>query len=79
MLHDTKDAVIVRTSIDLAQRLGLRAVAEGVEDDATWRALHVLDCDAAQGDPCSRPLPAAAAARPGSADRAVERSRHFPG
>jgi len=49
MLHDTKDAVIVRTSIDLAQRLGLRAVAEGVEDDATWRALQVLDCDAAQG------------------------------
>jgi len=59
MLHDTKDAVIVRTSIDLAQRLGLRAVAEGVEDDATWRALQVLDCDAAQGYLFSRPLPAA--------------------
>ena len=59
MLRDTKDAVIVRTSIDLAQRLGLRAIAEGVEDDATWRALQALDCDAAQGYLFSRPLPAA--------------------
>lgn len=59
MLRDTKDAVIVRTSIDLAQRLGLRAIAEGVEDDATWRALQALDCDAARGYLFSRPVPAA--------------------
>lgn len=59
MLRDTKDAVIVRTSIDLAQRLGPRAIPEGVEDDATWRALQALDCDAAQGYLFSRPVPAA--------------------
>ena len=33
MLRDTKDAVIVHTSIDLARRLGMRAIAEGVEDE----------------------------------------------
>ena len=57
MLRDTKDAVIVHTSIDLAHRLGMRAIAEGVEDETTWRALQALDCDAAQGYLFSRALP----------------------
>jgi diguanylate cyclase (GGDEF)-like protein len=58
MLRQTKDAVIVHTSIDLARRLGMRAIAEGVEDESTWHALQALDCDAAQGYWFSRPLPA---------------------
>ena len=57
MLRDTKDAVIVHTSIDLAHRLGMRAIAEGVEDESTWQALQALDCDAAQGYLFSRALP----------------------
>ncbi len=57
MLRDTKDAVIVQTSIDLAHRLGLRVIAEGVEDPHTWHALQTLDCDAAQGFWFSRALP----------------------
>jgi diguanylate cyclase len=57
MLANTKDAVIVQTSIDLARRLGMRAVAEGVEDESTWHALQSLDCDAAQGYWFSRALP----------------------
>ncbi|MEP7016776.1 MAG: bifunctional diguanylate cyclase/phosphodiesterase [Actinomycetota bacterium] len=57
MLRDTKDAVIVHTSIDLAHRLGMRVIAEGVEDESTWHALQALDCDAAQGYLFSRALP----------------------
>jgi diguanylate cyclase len=57
MLRDTKDAVIVHTSIDLARRLGMRAIAEGVEDESTWHALQALDCDAAQGYWFTRALP----------------------
>jgi len=31
--------------------------AEGVEDEATWRALDALGCDAIQGYHVSRPVP----------------------
>ena len=57
MLYDHKDAVIVRTVIELAQRLGLDSVAEGVEDTATLAALDALGCTTAQGFHLSRPLP----------------------
>ena len=43
------DAAIVRSTIDLAHSLGLRVVAEGVEDDETWALLADLGCDAIQG------------------------------
>src|SRR6185437_6484891 len=33
--HDRSDAVIVRSTIDLAHNMGLSVVAEGVEDEAT--------------------------------------------
>jgi EAL domain-containing protein (putative c-di-GMP-specific phosphodiesterase class I) len=50
---------IVAISIQLARTLGLRVVAEGVEDAATLDALRDLGCDLAQGYYVSRPLPAA--------------------
>jgi diguanylate cyclase (GGDEF)-like protein len=58
MQQDDNDAVIVRSIIDLARNLGLRVVAEGVETESTWDALHDMGCDIAQGYVISRPLPA---------------------
>ena len=49
---------IVRSIIDLAHNLGLRAVAEGVEDQSLLTRLTELGCDTAQGYYISRPLPA---------------------
>jgi EAL domain-containing protein (putative c-di-GMP-specific phosphodiesterase class I) len=56
---DANDAVIVRSTIDLGHNLGLRVVAEGVEDDATLHWLTDHGCDLAQGYGLTRPLPAA--------------------
>jgi diguanylate cyclase (GGDEF)-like protein len=57
MTSDQDDAVIVRSTIDLARNLGLRVVAEGVEDRSTWETLSSLGCDAAQGYYLGRPMP----------------------
>ena len=46
----------MRAIIDLAEVLGLRVVAEGVEDEATLAALAALGCDVAQGYYFSRAL-----------------------
>jgi diguanylate cyclase len=43
------DAQIVRSVIDLAHNFDLRAVSEGVEDEATFKLLCDLGCDAVQG------------------------------
>jgi diguanylate cyclase (GGDEF)-like protein len=56
---DPDDAAIVRSMIDLARALGLRVVAEGVEDERTWRMLVEAGCDLAQGWYFARPMPAA--------------------
>jgi diguanylate cyclase (GGDEF)-like protein len=58
MAADVDDETIVRSIIDLAGGLGLRVVAEGVEDEATWRRLAALGCDQAQGWFFGRPKPA---------------------
>ena len=54
-VHD--DAVIVRSIIDLAHNLGVKVVAEGVEDEATMKMLSLYGCDEAQGYHFSRALP----------------------
>jgi diguanylate cyclase (GGDEF)-like protein len=59
MMVDDNDAVIVRSTIELARSLGLRVVAEGVEDHATWSRLSALGCDLAQGFYLSPPVAAA--------------------
>jgi diguanylate cyclase (GGDEF)-like protein len=59
MCSDATDAAIVYALIQLARKLDIRLVAEGVEDRWTWDALRVLDCDLIQGYLLSRPLPAA--------------------
>ncbi|MFY1598630.1 putative bifunctional diguanylate cyclase/phosphodiesterase [Micromonospora sp. WMMD737] len=58
MVEDADDAAIVKSTIELAKALGLRVVAEGVEDERTWRMLHAAGCDAAQGWFYARPMPA---------------------
>jgi len=52
------DAVIVRSTIDLARNLGLSVVAEGVEDGGVLTELGNLGCDAVQGYHLSHPVPA---------------------
>ncbi len=54
--HDASDRVIVRAMVDLAHSLGLRVVAEGVEDTITQRLLTEMGCDVAQGFLFSKPL-----------------------
>jgi len=56
MATDAEISTIVRSTIDLGHNLGLRVVAEGVEDLAVWNMLRTLDCDDAQGYFMSRPL-----------------------
>jgi diguanylate cyclase (GGDEF)-like protein len=58
MTSNASDAVIVRSTVDLGRNLGLRVVAEGVEDALTWQELDALGCDAIQGYYVSRPVPA---------------------
>jgi diguanylate cyclase (GGDEF)-like protein len=56
MSHNHNDETIVRSIIDLAHNLDLRAVAEGVEDQNILNRLTELGCDVAQGYHVSRPL-----------------------
>ena len=48
---------MIETSIDLARKLGLKVVAEGVETDEEWQLLAQLGCDFAQGFLISAPVP----------------------
>jgi len=54
------DAMIVRSTIDLAHNLGLTVVAEGVESAAILQRLTEMGCDEAQGYHMSKPVPLAA-------------------
>jgi diguanylate cyclase (GGDEF)-like protein len=53
------DGAVVRAVVGLARSLGLRTIAEGVEDHAQLDVLRELRCDAVQGFLFSMPLPAA--------------------
>jgi diguanylate cyclase (GGDEF)-like protein len=57
LLEDERDEVIVRSTIDLGHNLGLRVVAEGVEDMATLDRLRLLGCDLVQGYGIAKPMP----------------------
>jgi EAL domain-containing protein (putative c-di-GMP-specific phosphodiesterase class I) len=58
MATETQDAVIVRSMIHLAHNLGLKVVAEGVENRQTMDMLRKMGCDMAQGYHISHPRPA---------------------
>jgi EAL domain-containing protein (putative c-di-GMP-specific phosphodiesterase class I) len=57
MRQSESSAVIVRSMVQLAHNLGLKVIAEGVEDLETMEALEALGCDMVQGFYVSRPLP----------------------
>jgi diguanylate cyclase (GGDEF)-like protein len=48
---------MVRAIIELGHGLGLKVVAEGVENEEVWHKLTTLGCDSAQGYYISPPLP----------------------
>lgn len=57
VINDGDDAIIVNTVITLAHSLGLKVVAEGVEDDEQLTFLQERNCDEAQGYFFSPPMP----------------------
>lgn len=54
---DQKDAMIVKTIIEIAHNLGLKVIAEGVEHIEQMKFLGGLGCDELQGYLFSKPLP----------------------
>ncbi len=58
MTVNEHDAVIVRSLVELSKNLGLRTVAEGVENREAWDRLKEFGCEQAQGFLISRALPA---------------------
>jgi EAL domain-containing protein (putative c-di-GMP-specific phosphodiesterase class I) len=57
--RDEDAAAIVRSTVQMAQALRLRVVAEGAEDAAAMRRLQEFGCELVQGFFLSPPLPAA--------------------
>ena len=55
---DRGDAMLVRSTVQLAHELGLKVVAEGVEESACLEYLVQIGCDYAQGYFVGRPLTA---------------------
>lgn len=57
MANNRDCTVIVNSIIDLGHNLGLKVVAEGVEDVRIWRMLAERNCDYAQGFYMAKPMP----------------------
>lgn len=55
---DNTRRVMFNASLGIAQQLGMRTVAEGVEDRADWNFLRQQGCELAQGYFVARPMPA---------------------
>jgi sensor c-di-GMP phosphodiesterase-like protein len=56
MGQDERAAAVVRATVDIAGRLGMTVVAEGVETDEQLAQLRDLGCAYAQGHLIARPL-----------------------
>jgi EAL domain-containing protein (putative c-di-GMP-specific phosphodiesterase class I)/GGDEF domain-containing protein len=57
MASSQRDALLVRSTVDLAHGLGLKVTAEGVESPTALALLSGMGCDHAQGYLIARPLP----------------------
>jgi diguanylate cyclase (GGDEF)-like protein/PAS domain S-box-containing protein len=58
LLANENDKAVTSAVISLGQKLNLRVIAEGVENDAQATMLRNINCDEMQGYLFSRPLPA---------------------
>ena len=58
MLTDSTTASIIEAIISMTRVLGLSVIAEGVEDQAQYKFLQEIGCDAVQGFYVSKPVPA---------------------
>jgi diguanylate cyclase (GGDEF)-like protein len=58
--QDGQDAIIVRSTIELAHSMGLEVVAEGVETESALALLRQMGCDHGQGYLFCKPVNAAA-------------------
>ena len=56
MIEDDNDAIIVRSTIDLAHNLGMKVVAEGIEGKEMLELLQILGCEFGQGYYMSNPI-----------------------
>ena len=52
-----KTPLLIESIVALAQSLGMRAIAEGVESDGQLEVLRTIGCDQAQGYLLGRPVP----------------------
>lgn len=57
LTRSTDDRRVVQSIIDIADRFGLKTIAEGVEDEATLELVQELGADYAQGYHLGRPAP----------------------
>jgi EAL domain-containing protein (putative c-di-GMP-specific phosphodiesterase class I) len=58
IVTDSRNAIMVRSTVALAHELGMKVVAEGIEDEACLAMLGEMGCDTAQGYHIARPMPA---------------------
>ncbi|MCG8379752.1 MAG: EAL domain-containing protein [Proteobacteria bacterium] len=56
MNKNKSDELIVKATIDLGHNLGLKVIAEGVENEEVWHRLKQMNCDVLQGYFFSPPL-----------------------
>lgn len=54
--RDNSNRAILEANLGMARQLGMRTVAEGVEDREDWDLLQQLRCDVAQGYFIARPM-----------------------
>ena len=78
MADDARATALVGSTIDLADSLGLRMVAEGVETGVAYTELARLGCDQAQGYFLSTPVPAAKLDQWLNDRRALDQSTDLP-
>jgi PAS domain S-box-containing protein len=57
LLNDEEDRQVVRAIVGVAKQFEIKTIAEGVEDEATLKALHRMGVDYAQGYWIGRPMP----------------------
>jgi diguanylate cyclase (GGDEF)-like protein len=58
MATDPNDAILIRTIIQMARSLGLKTIAEGIEDEHQLSFLRLQYCDVGQGYYFAKPMPA---------------------